>query len=297
MTLLQQIIANLKTALPDFDNTSQTDPLIKIADSLAPILQNNLDEQTNTQNIIQNIINTQNYGKSQWYVNTALAYQYGIPLIVNSLYQNVYAVVPPIDPTILIIKQAAFGYNTLSTGIQQLYLKIAMLDPITKKLKKVADTDPDYPNCFTDFSNYFLATAIMPGVPVSIVTFDPNLISFGYNNFTIVYQSYYTLAGANGLIAQITAAIDNFRNSFPFNGIFYTYGNYGLANYIINNVEGVIDVVLESPVIDGLSFDFKTTLSAGYFDFGSNVPDIETPASSATGIYAAINNVDNYITG
>lgn len=271
-TTQNQILTNL-FALTDnlgnqlFSSTSAVALAQKIADSMAPIIDNTLLEIADTQTIIQNIINNQRYGRSGYYTSNALLFQYSssadqilTPDPVTG--DPTYAV---IDTSLQIITQAAFEVS----GSNTLILKVAALSgtsliPLTTLQ-------------MNDFKSYFLNFEI-PGLPVAIVSANPNIIDF---TPSIIYSASTDLAA---LQAAIQSAIITFQTTFPFNGYFYCDGLYGLTNYLLANVPGIIDITLNSCTVDSSAFDVPnvyTKLISGYFNYTSNV-------------VTQFNNISNY---
>ena len=262
MSTYDTIITNLQgiidpvTGLPYFNNPSATALYKKIADALAPIIDNTLTEQTNTQTIIQGIINSQRYGRSGYYIAKALAYQYDntTPQVLTPdpiTLDPIYAV---IDPTKQIITQCAFELS----GSNTLILKVAKIDSGTGLLGPLSGTEK------TDFDSYFLNFEI-PGLPVQKISIAANVINF---DVAIIYDPNYDLAA---LITSMQAAILTYRDVFPFNGYFYKNGIYGLENYLIANVTGLVDVTLSNMSNDSAAFSVYSKLAAGYFNYDGGI--------------------------
>lgn len=242
-----QIQANL-IAL-GFDNTSATALYNKIAQALGIVVDNTITEMANSETNILNTITTQRYGKSGYYTAKALAFQYGDDLVVDPVTgDDVYAVINAANQ---IISQAAFEEDTDAN----LFLKIASTDPVSGNLQAI--TDPE----LTAFINYFVNFQI-PGLPVSIVSLPPNQINF------LGLVTYYATFNKALLITNLTAALTKFRQSFAFNGQFFT-GD--LSDYIKANVPGIRDFYVYDTTIDGIPFGGYQVLSAGYFNYAFDI--------------------------
>jgi len=251
MPTTQEIIAANLLAL-GFDNTSQTAIYNKIAQSVGVTVDATVQEINNTESVILNIINTQRYGKSGYYEAKALAFQYGDNLIINPVtFEYEYAV---IDPTKQIINQAAFQEVTAGNS-SQLFLKVATIDTLTGEL--VALSAPQLA-AFTSYFNVF----VIPGLPISIISIAGNIINF---TSTCTYYSTYDLTT---LQSNLLAALTAFKNTFPFNGVFY---DGDLEQYIKNNVPGVRDFYVFNTTIDGTPFGGSQPLPAGYFNYDNAV--------------------------
>jgi hypothetical protein len=261
-TTQQQILTNL-FALTDqsgnqlFSSTSAVSLARKIADAMAPIIDNTLSELIDTQTIIQNIINNQRYGRSGYYTSKALLFQYSSSadqILTPDPVTNdpEYAV---IDTTLQIISQAAFDVS----GSNILILKVAALSGTT--------LGPLTTLQMNDFKSYFTNFEI-PGLPVQIISTTGNVINFIPS---IIYSASTDLAA---LQSAIQSAIIAYQNTFPFNGYFYCDGIYGLTNYLIANVPGLIDVSLSGCTVDVNPFfapNIYTKLLSGYFLYDPSV--------------------------
>lgn len=249
-TTQQTIEANL-IAL-GFNNTSATAIYNKIAEAVGFTVDITNQEIANTEQVILDIINSQRYGRANYYTENALAFQYGDNLIVDpETFDYVYAV---IDESKQIINQAAFE-EIASGNSSQLFLKIATVDPLTGQL--VALSTPQL-NAFT---SYFYVFQI-PGLPISIISAAGNVI-----NFTSIctYFATYDLAT---LQANLTTALNTFKNTFTFNGVFF---DGDLEVYIKANVPGIRDFYIANTTIDGAPFGGSQSLPAGYFNYDASV--------------------------
>lgn len=228
-----------------FSNPSDTAIYNKIAQGVGLPIDTTYKEFTNSENRIANIINTQRYGKGNYYTAAALAFQYGDDLIVDPVtLDDVYAVINPLNQ---IIKQAAFE----DLGAGQLYLKVATQDPASGDLMALSTPQ------FNAFKDYFVNFEL-PGVPVTKVSLPPNIVSFA------ALLTYYKTYNLTTLQANVKAALTTFRQTFPFDGEFYL-GD--LVTYIKTNVPGVRDFYGYNTTLDGTPFAGKISLPAGYFNY------------------------------
>jgi len=249
MSSFNTIMSNIQAAMSELSNTSVSALFAKFAEACGQVIDTVLAEISNTQTIITNIITTQNYGKSNYYINAALAFQYGKDLSTDA-NGNYYYPTTTTDPTIKIITQAAF-VNT-NTG---LVLKVATTDPSTGLLTALSGSQ------LSAFQTYMQLFEI-PGLPLLIVSNTGNTLAF---NMTITYNAAYNLQNIQSLILTW---LNNFQSSFTFNGTFY---NYQLESYLVQNVPGVVDVYLFSTTIDGVGFAGNTILDSGYFNYASPI--------------------------
>ena len=242
MSAIDTIIANLSAL--GFTNTSGTAIYNKIAQAIGIPIDNTIQEMTNSENNILNTINTQRYGKAGYYVKYALAFQYGDDLVIDPTTLEYYYAI--IDPAKQIVSQAAFEEFS-----SVLFLKIATTNAITGDLEALTSLE------LAAFNDYILNFEI-PGLPLSVISADPNILDLLGN---ITYYKTYNLTT---LQANVIAALSAFRRTFQFNGEFFT-GD--LESYLKTNVPGIRDVYLYNTSIDGLPFGGAQPLSAGYFNY------------------------------
>jgi hypothetical protein len=206
--------------------------------------------------IITNILGTQRYGTTFYYINIALAYQDGVPISINEMGQYYYT---SINQNALIITKAAF--QILSSGSYEvLILKVATTDTQTNSL--IALT-PDQLNAFVSYFNLYK----IPGIVVNIISLNANILNF---NAQIYYNASSDLTTIK---SNIAASLTTFKNNFAFNGTFY---ETDISSYIIQNVQGVRSFYLTGTSIDGNSFTGSTILSSGYFEYATNITNTFT---------------------
>ena len=258
MASIDQINSNLQ--ILGFTNTSVTaiDEIIAIA--VGQVMDNVLAEMTNSENIITNmLISQQGYGKALYYTGVALAFQYGDDLEINEAinpvtgepYLNlIYAV---IDATKQIIKQAAFQESVEAGGLVS-FLKVAT-SGISSGLAPLSSDQ------LAAFQSYMLNFEIVD-IPLNIISLPANILKF---TSTVTYLASFDLPT---LQSNLTAALNNFQTNFQFNGEFY---DTDLTVYIQNNVPGVRSFFIGATFIDGTPFSDYTNLAAGYFNYDPNV--------------------------
>lgn len=247
MSYIDTILVQL-TAV-GFDNSGNDAIFNMIAQGIGESLDNVIQEFQNTENSILSTINNQRYGKAGYYTAVALAFQFGDDLVEDpNTHDDVYAV---IDPTKQIVKQASFTANPDGT----LSLKIAGQDALSGLLNQLT------PPQIAAFSDYFVNFEI-PGLPVSIVCLPANIFSF---NVACTYSAGYNLTN---LQTNVQNALQAFLTAFNFNGVLYVDQ---LSFYIKQTVPGVIDFFVYNTVIDSTSFFGSTQLTAGYFNYPTNI--------------------------
>jgi hypothetical protein len=244
------IIGFIQASMPELNSGSVAAIVSKEAEAVGQAIDNTIAELTNTQDIITGIINDKNFGHSEYYTDAALAYQDGVDLSVDPITKKFYYAT--IDTTKQIISQAAFEAVTSGSSVS-LTLKVATLDTGTGLLIKLTPTQK------AAFDSYF-GNFEIPGLPMTKISNDPNIIDF---DAAISYDKTYDLTTIQ---SNVLAALDQFRNTFTFNGKFY---NYYLESYLVANVPGVKAVYLSNTAIDAVAFSGSTSLSAGYFNYGT----------------------------
>jgi hypothetical protein len=245
MATKDEILNNLASL--QFDNDSVTAPHLKIAEGVGICIDNTITEFSNTEANITEIINSQRYGKAGYYIEKALNYQEGDSLVIDPVtLDSVYA---DIDPTKRIIKQAAFEETP-----QVLFLKVA-IENLVGEMVALAGSR------FDAFCAVYKSCEVA-GIPVIIISLDPNQINFSAK--VGVYSTYDLATVKTGIKAAMTA----FKKTFPFDGIFYS-GD--LEAYIKSIVPGIRDFhIYGCQIYDtntGLFIDFEgeQALIAGYF--------------------------------
>ena len=254
MASYDQIISNIKAVFSSSDlNTSKVAMFEKIANSIAPVLDNTISEITNTQTIVTDIIGQKQPGKAHYYVQKALEFEYdlvnniGINLSIDPITKNNVYLIP--DATKQIIKIAIFDESKMT-------LKVAYLNPDTNTL----DSLPTAPtNLKQLFDNYFISVAEYAGLPIIKVSDPPNIFTF------IAFVTYFSTYDLIALKNNVITAIFAFRDSNPAsNGILYSND---LEDYVKNNVPGVRNMALSSTIIDSATFQGSVVLSSGYFNY------------------------------
>lgn len=228
-----------------FDNISDEAIYNKIAQGAGIPIDATVQEFTNSENRILNIIVTQRYGRDEYYRDKALAFQYGDDLIVDPVtFDDVYAVINPLNQ---IISQAAF--EDLGNGA--LFLKVAKLDQITGDLMALSTPEK------SAFDDYFVNFEI-PGLAITKISKDGNVISF---QLVVSYFKTYNLAT---LKTNLANALTTFRQKFKFDGEFF---DGDLTAYLKANVPGIRDVYVFNTTLDGKPFAGSISLPAGYFNY------------------------------
>ena len=248
MTTFEQIKANIALTVTELTNSSTVAIFSKIAKVVGDAIDNTSTELINSQNIISNIIGTQRYGKAQYYLNAALAYQVGVDMLIDANGNPYYA---SVDTTKLLISQASFMKGSATVGVKVAKLEAGLLAPLTS-------------DELAAFNNYMQNFAI-PGIVLNCYSYVPNILSF---NLQYNYYGGYNLVT---LKQNLSVQIANFRNSFSFNGeLFMT----DFSQFLQANVPGTRSAYFSNTVLNGISFLDSTMLASGYFNYLTNIESI-----------------------
>ena len=168
---------------------------------------------------VQGIIATQKPHSLQWYVTMATAFQYGISLPPDT---DVYAIVPPVSLSVLIVNYAAAVELSNLVRIKVATLSGGVLAPLTGSQ-------------LTAFTAYMSAVKDA-GVRLQLTSGPPDTLQLALNIFydpLILDNTGKRLDGTNN--TPVLDAVNSFLDTLPFNGLF-------VLNFLINtlqNIEGV----------------------------------------------------------
>jgi len=241
-----QILSNLGAL--EFDNSSQAAINKLLAQGIGDFTDNIETEMTNTKNSITEVVATLRFGKANYYVTKAKAFQLGDDLIpTGDDLDPGYAV---IDPSKQIVSQAAFEDNDgeLSIKVAKTNSLTGLLEPLTADEKAAFDA-------------YFVIMEA-PGLPVSKVSLPGNVLLF---SAICTFNAGYNRAN---IVINVNAALILFAQTFGFNGTFYTDQ---LSAYVQQQVPGVKDFFINNTQIDGVPFIGFTTLTSGFFNYAASV--------------------------
>jgi hypothetical protein len=252
MATYDDILTNISNVLPELSSTSQLAVYRKIAQAIAISIDNTTTEINGTKDAIDEIITTQRYGRSGYYIEKAKAFQLGDTLAIDPITLD--PIYTTINESKKIVKQAAFEIVEGLIG-DTLTLKVAKLDTNTNKLAPLDEvTEMPY------FESYFQNFEI-PGLPIQKVTRPANEFDFS------PVITYYATSDLQTLITEVNAAFIEFRNNFEFDGVLYTND---VEAFVKKSVAGVRNVSLNNPTIGGVAYVGNIKLDAGYFDYSTN---------------------------
>jgi len=255
------ILSNIIAAIPELTSVSDTAIFKKIAEVIGNTDDLMTTEIYNTETIIINTLVDKNYGKSGYYIKKALAYQDGYDLTMDS---NGYPIYATIDKTAQIVANASFQAIN-----NNLFLLVTAID-LSGNLIPLAN------DVLMRFKSYFQNFEI-PGIVLTIKSPVANIFDF------VPKITYLSTSNLSTIISNIQTQFANFQKQSLQNGILYVNQ---FTNYLVQNIEGLIDVTIVNQNIDGVAFIADTLLSSGYFNYSSSAL-IEMANQSN---YTAINN-------
>jgi hypothetical protein len=165
---------------------------------------------------VQGIIATQKPHSLQWYVTMAKAFQYGITLPPDT---DVYAVVPPVSLSVLIVDYAAAVELSNLVRIKAATLSGGVLAPLTSLQ-------------LTAFTAYMSAIKDA-GVRLQLTSGPPDTLQLALNIFydpLILDNTGKRLDGTDN--TPVLDAVNAFLDTLPFNGLF-------VLNFLIDALQAV----------------------------------------------------------
>jgi hypothetical protein len=254
MSTYQETVANLENN--GFDNPSVGGMYKVFTDAIQLNVDAAATEIANGKQGIINLFLAQNYGKGGYYVNAAKAFQYGDNLLIDANGNYYY---DTIDTTKQIISQAAFQWDKTQNYLS---LKVGTTDSTGNV---IALSAAQYTAFVGYMDNYLIA-----GVPVNIISKNPNIITYTAN------LSYYSTFDLLTLQTQLAQAIKNFQINFTYNGLFYIND---FSDYIKANVAGVRDFFISNITCDGVAFSGDISLTSGTFQISASSTNTFIPVS------------------
>ncbi len=198
---------------------------------------------------VTGIIAAQKPHSLQWYVTKAKAFQYGVALPADS---DIYAVVPPVDPTVLIVRNAA------AIELSNL-VRIKAAKMVSGSLGAMSGGE------LAAFTAYMMqikdAGVRLQCTSGAADTFQPTMVI--YYDPLVLRSDGSRIDGTS--IAPVKVAVNVFLDSLPFNGIF-------ILNNFIAAIQAVSGVVIADVAhvqafygsVPPVAIDVKYTPDAGY---------------------------------
>jgi hypothetical protein len=249
MTFAEKILANLTALFPTWDNESQLSIKTTISNGVGICLDETQLELDDTVSIITDIIKTQRPGDSQYYIDKAIAWEPGVDLVQD---ENLKWIYQEPDETKQLIVQAAVSI-TEGEGSETITLKVNKTDPDTELLAKLSTDE------LSDFKNNYMRLFQWLGVPITITTADPDLLSF------TIEISFLNNYDETTVQSNVDDALVAFRDTYKHNGVIWMNV---LGKYIIDNVPGVKAAYVYDFDIPDVEFDNDfAVLPSGSFNY------------------------------
>lgn len=261
MSFFEDIRINLQKIAPVLNNTSASSIVNRIISTVASVLNIIELEISNSEHTVEHSARTLKIMGRQYYIDTALAFQYGSSLTIvdPQTYRYGYAT---IDPTQQIIKQLAIS----STDNGLIVLKVAKIDDEGY----IARLTSDELQSFLDYMNSFLPL----GFQMQITSAAPAILNC--TSLYIRYSKEYSLSVIRQQIGEVLLSFQAaLRGDDPLyvNDIESAIKSApGVRDAYFNNIS-VTDSSEEDPItpVNG-----QITIPAGYFNFARELVEMQS---------------------
>lgn len=261
MSFFEDIRINLQKIAPVLNNTSASSIVNRIISTVASVLNIIELEISNSEHTVEHSARTLKIMGRQYYIDTAVAFQYGSSLTIvdPQTYRYGYAT---IDPTQQIIKQLAIS----STDNGLIVMKAAKIDNdgyITPLLAVELQS-------FSDYMNSFLPL----GFQMQITSAEPAVLNC--TSLYIRYSKEYSLSVITQQIKDVFLSFQaDLRGDDPLyvNDIESAIKSApGIRDAYFNNIS-VTDSSEEEPItpVNG-----QITIPAGYFNFARELVEMQS---------------------
>lgn len=261
MSFFEDIRINLQKIAPVLNNTSASSIVNRIISTVASVLNIIELEISNSEHTVEHSARTLKIMGRQYYIDTAVAFQYGSSLTIvdPQTYRYGYAT---IDPTQQIIKQLAIS----STDNGLIVLKVAKIDDEGY----IARLTSDELQSFSDYMNSFLPL----GFQMQITSAAPAILNC--TSLYIRYSKEYSLSVIRQQIGEVLLSFQAaLRGDDPLyvNDIESAIKSApGIRDAYFNNIS-VTDSSEEEPItpVNG-----QITIPAGYFNFARELVEMQS---------------------
>lgn len=261
MSFFEDIRINLQKIAPVLNNTSASSIVNRIISTVASVLNIIELEISNSEHTVEHSARTLKIMGRQYYIDTALAFQYGSSLTIvdPQTYRYGYAT---IDPTQQIIKQLAIS----STDNGLIVLKVAKIDDEGY----IARLTSDELQSFSDYMNSFLPL----GFQMQITSAAPAILNC--TSLYIRYSKEYSLSVIRQQIGEVLLSFQAaLRGDDPLyvNDIESAIKSAPGIRYAYFNNISVTDSSEEEPItpVNG-----QITIPAGYFNFARELVEMQS---------------------
>lgn len=261
MSFYDDIRTNIKILVPILNNTSSSSIVNRIISTVASVLNIVKLEISNSEQTVESSARSLKVMGRQYYIDTALAFQYGASLTIvdSQTYRYGYAT---INPDQQIIKQLAIS----STDNGLIVMKVAKIDNdgyITPLLAGELQS-------FSDYMNSFLPL----GFQMQITSAAPAIL-----NCTSLYIRYSKEYSLSVIWQQIGEVLLSFQAALRGDDPLYVNdiesaikSAPGIRDAYFNNIS-VTDSSEEEPItpVNG-----QITIPAGYFNFARELVEMQS---------------------
>lgn len=261
MSFFEDIRINLQKIAPVLNNTSASSIVNRIISTVASVLNIIELEISNSEHTVEHSARTLKIMGRQYYIDTAVAFQYGSSLTIvdPQTYRYGYAT---IDPTQQIIKQLAIS----STDNGLIVLKVAKVDDEGY----IARLTSDELQSFSDYMNSFLPL----GFQMQITSAAPAILNC--TSLYIRYSKEYSLSVIRQQIGEVLLSFQAaLRGDDPLyvNDIESAIKSApGIRDAYFNNISVTVSSE-EEPItpVNG-----QITIPAGYFNFARELVEMQS---------------------
>lgn len=260
MSFYDDIRTNIKILVPNLNNTSSSSIVNRIISTVASVLNIIRLEISNSEQTVESSARSLKVMGRQYYIDTALAFQYGASLTIvdSQTYRYGYAT---INPDQQIIKQLAIS----STDNGLIVMKVAKIDNdgyITPLLAGELQS-------FSDYMNSFLPL----GFQMQITSAEPAVL-----NCTSLYIRYSKEYSLSVITQQIKDVFLSFQAYLRGDALYVNdiesaiKSAPGVRDAYFNNIS-VTDSSEEDPItpVNG-----QITIPAGYFNFARELVEMQS---------------------
>lgn len=261
MSFFEDIRINLQKIAPVLNNTSASSIVNRIISTVASVLNIIRLEISNSEQTVESSARSLKVMGRQYYIDTALAFQYGASLTIvdPQTYRYGYAT---INPDQQIIKQLAIS----STDNGLIVMKVAKIDNDGYITPLLADELQS----FSDYMNSFLPL----GFQMQITSTEPAVLNC--TSIYIRYSKEYSLSVITQQIKDVFLSFQAYlRGDYPLyvNDIESAIKSApGVRDAYFNNIS-VTDSSKEDPItpVNG-----QITIPAGYFNFARELVEMQS---------------------
>lgn len=260
MSFFSDIQSTINKLIPELNNTSASSIINRIISTVASVLNIVKLEIDNSQQTVENAARSLKVMGRQYYIDTALAFQYGdaLTLIDPQTYQYGYAV---LDTTKQIIKQIAISQT--DNGL--IVLKVATINDEGY----VTPLNESELISFSDYMGSFLPL----GFQMQITSAAPAVL-----NCTALYIRYSKEYSYSVIVEQVKNVLLSFQSALRGDDPLYVND----IEAAIKGVSGIRDAYLNNPTITDDSSEDPITpqngvinIPAGYFNFAQALIDMD----------------------